>query len=158
MEEVLVRGVSCNKDEAKMTVMGLPNRPGVAATVFRSLADAGINVDMIIQDIDDPSDTDISFTLPKSESDRAVNALRKIGFRKITKDLNLSKVSVVGIGMRSHAGVAATMFEVLGRNRINIEMISTSEIKISCVVKRRDVDKAVRLLHKEFQLNKRGKR
>jgi aspartate kinase len=157
MEEVLVRGVTCNKDEAKLTVSGLPNKPGVAARIFRSLADESVNVDMILQDIDDPTDTDISFTVPKADAARALVALRKAGFHRITKDLDLSKVSVVGIGMRSHAGVAAAMFEVLGKKGINIEMISTSEIKISCVVKRRDVDRAVRLLHRKFGLNKRKK-
>jgi aspartate kinase len=161
MEDVLVRGVSCNKDEAKVTVSGLPNRPGVAARIFRTLADEGINVDMIIQDMDDPSDTAISFTVPKNDSARAVKALKrlskKIGFRSISTDLDLSKVSVVGIGMRSHAGVAAAMFDVLGKNRINIEMISTSEIKISCVVQRKHMEKAVQLLHKEFKLGKKGR-
>jgi aspartate kinase len=113
---------------------------------------------MIIQDIGDPTDTNISFTVPKADSARAVAALAKIGLKKVTTDLNLSKVSVVGIGMRSHAGVAAAMFEVLGKNGINIEMISTSEIKISCVVKRKDVEKAVRLLHQKFGLGKRRKK
>ncbi len=162
MEEVLVRGVSSNKDEAKLTVSGLPNKPGVAATIFRMLADEGINVDMIIQNIGDPNHTDISFTLPKSDADTAVNSLqkisRKVGFKKISTDLGLSKVSVVGIGMRSHAGVAAAMFEVLGKNGINIEMISTSEIKISCVVKRQDMEKAVKLLHQKFELGKKTKK
>ena len=159
MEDVLIRGVSSNKDEAKLTVSGVPNRPGVAAAIFKTLADQSINVDMIIQDIGESSDTDISFTVPKHEAVNAARAIQKIskrtGIGKITKDMNLSKVSVVGIGMRSHAGVAAAMFEVLGKNRINIEMISTSEIKISCVVKRKDMEKAVRLLHQKFNLGKK---
>ena len=158
MEDVLIRGVSSNKNEAKLTVSGVPNKPGVAAAIFKTLADQSINVDMIIQNIGDDSDTDISFTVPKSDADHAVGAIQKIaskiGIKKISKDLDLSKVSVVGIGMRSHAGVAAAMFEVLAKNRINIEMISTSEIKISCVVKRKDVEKAVRLLHQKFGLEK----
>ncbi len=158
MEDVLVRGVSFNKDEAKLTVNRLPNKPGVAAKIFRSLADKGINVDMIIQDVGDPANTDISFTIPKGDTARAIAALQKIGLNSIEKDLNLSKVSVVGIGMRSHAGVAAAMFEVLGQNGINIEMISTSEIKISCVVRRKHVEKAVRLLHKKFNLHKKAKK
>ncbi len=162
MEEVLVRGVSYNKDEAKLTVTGLPNRPGVAAKIFRTLADQHVNVDMIIQNIGDPQDTDISFTVPKADADLAVSAIqkiaKKIGIKNITKDLNLSKVSVVGIGMRSHAGVAAAMFEVLGQSGINIEMISTSEIKISCVVKRPDMQKAVKLLHEKFELGKNKKK
>jgi aspartate kinase len=161
MEEVLIRGVSSNKHEAKLTVGGVPNRPGVAAAIFKTLADQGINVDMIIQDIGGSAGTDISFTVPKSEANNAERAIhkisKKIGCGKISKDLNLSKVSVVGIGMRSHAGVAAAMFDVLGKNGINIAMISTSEIKISCVVKRKDMEKAVRLLHAKFNLGKRKK-
>ena len=162
MEDVLIRGVSSNKNEAKLTVSGVPNKPGVAASIFKILADKGINVDMISQNIGSSSDTDISFTVPKNDADRAARAIqliaRKVGIQKISKDLNLSKISVVGIGMRSHAGVAAAMFDVLGKNRINIEMISTSEIKISCVVKRKDVEKAVRLLHQKFGLGKRRKK
>ena len=162
MEDVLIRGVSSNKDEAKLTVSGVPNRPGVAASIFKTLADQSINVDMIIQDIGESSDTDISFTVPKHEAMNAVRAIQKIadktGIGSITKDMNLCKVSVVGIGMRSHAGVAAAMFDVLGKNRINIEMISTSEIKISCIVRRKDVDKAVRLLHQKFGLGKKSKK
>ena len=161
MEDVLIRGVSVNKNEAKLTLNGVPNRPGVAASIFRTLANGGINVDMIIQNIGQSAFTDISFTVPKTDADHAVKALktlsRKIGFKGISQDANIAKVSVVGIGMRSHAGVAATMFEILGKNRINIEMISTSEIKISCVVKKTDADKAVKLLHEEFELGKRKK-
>ncbi len=156
MEDVLIRGVSCNKDEAKLTLSGVPNRPGVAAAVFRTLALGGINVDMIIQNIGKSTDTDISFTVPRGEAENAVKALKKIskkvGFKSVSQDLNIAKVSVVGIGMRSHAGVAASMFEVLGKNKINIEMISTSEIKISCIVKRSNMEKAVKLLHKHFHL------
>ena len=162
MEDVLIRGVSSNKNEAKLTVSGVPNKPGVAASIFKTLADQSINVDMIIQNIGSSADTDISFTVPKADADSAVRAIaniaRKLGVGKISKDLNLSKVSVVGIGMRSHAGVAAAMFDVLGKNGINIEMISTSEIKISCVVKRKDVEKAVKLLHDEFKLGKKKKK
>ncbi|MBI2095173.1 MAG: aspartate kinase [Candidatus Omnitrophica bacterium] len=162
MEEVLIRGVSLNKSEAKLTVNGLPNRPGVAAAIFRALARDGINVDMIIQNIGKLTDTAISFTVPKGESDHAlksIGALRgRLGFRDVSLDSNIAKVSVVGIGMRSHAGVAAAMFEALGKNRINIEMISTSEIKISCVVKKGDGEKAARILHEEFRLGKKGGR
>ena len=162
MEEVLIRGVSLNKNEAKLTLSGVPNRPGVAAMIFKTLADAGINVDMIIQNIGKSTDTDISFTVPRSDADAAVQALKKIarkaGFKEISQDPNIAKVSVVGIGMRSHAGVAAAMFEVLGKHRINIEMISTSEIKISCVVKKSDAEKAVKILHKSFKLSKNLKK
>jgi len=158
MENVLIRGVSLSKNEAKLTLNGVPNRPGVAAAIFRSLADSGIHVDMIIQNIGKSSDTDISFTVPSSDSQHAVHTLKavakKVGFKDISRDPNIAKVSVVGIGMRSHAGVAASMFEALGKHRINIEMISTSEIKISCVVKKQDGEKAVRILHEEFRLGK----
>lgn len=158
MEDVLIRGVSLNKSEAKLTLRGVPNRPGVAAVIFRTLANEGINVDMIIQNIGKSTDTDISFTVSKSDAESAVAVLKKVvkkvGFKDISQDANIAKVSVVGIGMRSHAGVAASMFEILGRNKINIEMISTSEIKISCVVKKSDAERAVRLLHKEFKLGK----
>ncbi len=159
MEDVLIRGVSLNKNEAKLTLSGVPNRPGVAAAVFKSLARSGTNVDMIIQNIGKSTNTDISFTVPKADSDLAVRSLeklaKKIGFKGVWQDANIAKVSVVGIGMRSHAGVAAAMFDVLGKNKINIEMISTSEIKISCVVKKKDGEKAVRLLHRHFKLGKR---
>ncbi len=159
MEDVLIRGVSLNKDEAKLTLRGVPNRPGVAAAVFKTLAQSGINVDMIIQNIGKSTDTDISFTVPKTDSDSAVRCLEKlakrIGIKGVSQDAGIAKVSVVGIGMRSHAGVAAAMFDVLGKNKINIEMISTSEIKISCVVKKKDAEKAVRLLHRHFKLGKR---
>ncbi len=160
MENVLIRGVSVSKSEAKLTVAGVPNKPGVAARIFKTLAEEGVNVDMIIQNIGkDSGNTDITFTVPKGDALNACKALAKvkskIGFREISKDENMAKVSVVGIGMRSHAGVAAAMFDVFGKNRINIDMISTSEIKISCVVKRGDAENAVKLLHKEFKLDKR---
>jgi aspartate kinase len=156
MEDVLIRGVSLSKNEAKLTISGVPNRPGVAAAIFRTLANAGINVDMIIQNIGKSTNTDISFTVPKGDMETALASLRvvskKIGFKSVSQDPHIAKVSVVGIGMRSHAGVAAEMFEVLGKNKINIEMISTSEIKISCVVKRADAEKAVKVLHDHFKL------
>ncbi len=161
MEDVLIRGVSVSKNEAKITVSGVPNKPGIAGKIFRTLSDAGINVDVIIQNIGKAVSTDISFTVPRNEADTAVTLLKKVadesGIKEVTKDPHIAKVSVVGIGMRSHAGVAAKMFEILGKNRINIEMISTSEIKISCVVKLASADKAVKLLHQEFELNKKKK-
>ncbi len=157
MEDVLIRGVSLSKNEAKLTLSGVPNRPGVAAKIFKTLADAGINVDMIIQNIGKSTDTDISFTVPRSDAESAVQALKKIahetGFKGISQDPNIAKVSVVGIGMRSHTGVAAAMFEILAKHKINIEMISTSEIKISCVVKKKDAEKAVKALHDGFKLS-----
>lgn len=162
MEDVLIRGVSFNKHEAKISVRGVPNRPGVAAGIFKTLADKGINVDMIIQNIGkSASNTDISFTVPTGDASKAVQALKsiskKMGVKEILLDPNIAKVSVAGIGMRSHAGVAAAMFETLGKNKINIEMISTSEIKISCVVKKNDAEKAVKLLHDKFKLERSNK-
>lgn len=162
MEDVLIRGVSLNKHEAKITVRGVPNKPGVAAAIFKTLSDNHINVDMIIQNIGkSASNTDISFTVPKGDANHALGALKKaskkIGARETSLNTNIAKVSVVGIGMRSHAGVAATMFQVLGKNKINIEMISTSEIKISCIVKKNDAEKAVRLLHDQFKLERSHK-
>ena len=162
MEDVLIRGVSFNKHEAKISVRGVPNRPGVAAGIFKTLADKNINVDMIIQNIGKSAEnTDISFTVPKGDASSAVQALKaaskKTGAKEILLDTNIAKISVAGIGMRSHAGVAAAMFETLGKNKINIEMISTSEIKISCVVKKDDAEKAVRLLHDKFKLERSSK-
>ncbi len=162
MEDVLIRGVTLNKNEAKISVRGVPNRPGIAAGIFKTLANKGIHVDMIIQNIGKSAfNTDISFTVPKGDALRAVHALKaaskKIGAKEVLLDPNIAKVSVVGIGMRSHAGVAAAMFETLGKNRINIEMISTSEIKISCVVKKSEAEKAVRLLHNKFKLERSNK-
>ena len=162
MEDVLIRGVTLNKSEAKITITAVPNRPGVAGAIFKTLADAGVNVDMIIQNIGKTTaDTDISFTVAKSDAHSAMSTLKgvqkRLGFKAVSQDPNIAKVSVVGIGMRSHAGVAAMMFESLGRNKINIEMISTSEIKISCIVKRQDAEKAVRILHECFKLGKRRK-
>lgn len=159
MEDVLIRGVSLSRSEAKLTISGVPNKPGIAAEVFRKLADEGINVDMIIQNIGKSTDTDISFTVPKSDTHAAVKALKdvasRVGIRDISQDTEIAKVSVVGIGMRSHAGVAAEMFAILAKNKINIEMISTSEIKISCVVKKKDGERAVKVLHSAFKLAKK---
>ncbi len=159
MEDVLIRGVSLSKNEAKLTLSGVPNLPGVAAAIFKTLAREGVNVDMIIQNIGKSTDTDISFTVPKNDADHAVRSLRvlagKVGIKGISQDTEMAKISEVGIGMRSHAGVAAAMFDALGKNKINIEMISTSEIKISCVVKKRHSEKAVKILHDQFKLGKR---
>ncbi len=158
MEDVLIRGVSLSKNEAKLTLRSVPNSPGAAARIFRALADAHINVDMIIQNTGRHSDTDISFTIPIGDLGSASFALKAIekkkGFKEIIHDKNIAKISVVGIGMRSHAGVAAEMFEILGRNKINIDMISTSEIKISCVVQKQYAERAVKLIHHHFNLNK----
>lgn len=155
MEEVLVRGVSVTKNESKITLVDVSDRPGVAGNIFRVIAKAGINVDMIVQNIGvTDKKTDISFTLPKEDLKDALKVIStfkpKIPRENIIEDKDVAKISIVGIGMRSHSGVAADMFEVLGKNKINIDMISTSEIKISCIVNKKDADKAVKVLHQHF--------
>lgn len=157
MEKLFVSGVTYNKDEAKVTVLGVPDKPGMAGMIFRSIADENINVDMIVQDVSEDGITNISFTVMKDELNKALRAVEKIkekvGIKSIITDENISKVSVVGIGMRSHSGVAAMMFEALAEVKVNIEMISTSEIKISCVIEKRYTEQAVKVLHKKFKLD-----
>ena len=161
MEDVLVRGVTANKNEAKVTVCDVPDRPGEASRLFENLAEANVNVDMIIQNISRTRATDITFTVPNSDLEKTREVLRKvikeIGARGTKYDKNVAKVSVVGIGMRSHSGVAAKMFAALASAKINIEMISTSEIKISCVIGKKHADKAIKAIHKAFKLGKSGK-
>jgi aspartate kinase len=158
MEKVLVRGVTASKKEAKITIADVPDRPGMAGNIFRSLAKAGINVDMIVQNVGRTGKTDISFTIPADDVSASLKAIASIR-PAISKDhliidKHIAKVSVVGIGMRSHSGVAADMFEVLGKSRINIDMISTSEIKIAVIVKDKDTDRAVKALHDHFVTKK----
>lgn len=156
MEEVVVSGVALNEKEAKVTIFKVPDRPGVAAKVFKKLADANINVDMIIQNKTETRSTDISFTVAKSALPRTLRVVREaaktVDARHVSCDENIAKISVVGVGMRSHSGVASRMFGALAKRKINIEMISTSEIKISCVVDGRRGKEAVRVIHKEFRL------
>lgn len=158
MEDVLISGVTVNKDEAKITICDVPDKPGIAAKIFTALAKEDINIDMIIQNVSRTGATDLSFTAPGRDLARTMRVsealTKKIKAGKITQDRNIAKVSVVGIGMRSHSGVAAGMFEALASAAINIEMISTSEIKISCVVKKRHADRAVKAIHKKFNLGK----
>ena len=159
LEEVVVSGVALNEGEAKVTIFRVPDRPGVAAKIFKRLADANINVDMIIQNKTETRSTDISFTVAKTALARTLRVVREaansVGAQHVTCDENIAKVSVVGVGMRSHSGVASKMFGALAKQRINIEMISTSEIKISCVVEGKKGKEAVRTIHKEFGLGKR---
>ncbi|MCD6169137.1 MAG: aspartate kinase [Candidatus Latescibacteria bacterium] len=156
MEEILVRGIAYDDSEAKVTIREVPDRPGVAARIFGSLAQANINVDMIIQNVSDSGTTDMSFTVPESELLQALGCIEKLRtemeFKDVVADNEIAKVSIVGLGMRSHSGVAARMFQALAEKGINIEMISTSEIKISCVVRRPEVEEAVKALHKAFEL------
>ena len=156
MEQAIISGVTHDTSEAKITIEQVPDRPGVAASVFRELAEAGVNVDMIVQNVSTQGHTDISFTLPRDDLPRASSAMDKIvvdteasGFRT---DEQIGRVSLVGAGMKTHPGIAAKMFEVLATETINIEMISTSTIRISCVVHEDDVERAVRSLHAAFEL------
>ncbi|MEK6813782.1 MAG: aspartate kinase [Nitrospirota bacterium] len=156
MERVVVSGVTYNKNEAKITIVGVPDRPGVAARIFGAIAEANINVDMIIQNIGSHGLTDLSFTIPRSDLARTLEIARgiiaDIGAKDLSVQENIAKVSIVGVGMRSHSGVAAKMFETLAREGINIIMISTSEIKVSCVIDLKYAELAVRVLHDAFNL------
>jgi aspartate kinase len=162
MEDIVVSGVAINKDEAKVTICDVPDKPGIAAKIFKDIAKADINVDMIVQNISRTGATDMSFTVPGVDLNKTIKTAkeisRKIGAGEITFDKDVAKVSVVGIGMRSHSGVAANMFEALAEKGINIEMISTSEIKISCVVKKESGEAAVRAIHEKFGLGKEKKK
>ncbi|MBF0370100.1 MAG: aspartate kinase [Magnetococcales bacterium] len=159
MEKVEVSAIAFNKDEAKITVLGVPDRPGVSAQLFGALADANINVDMIIQNIA-PSgkETDLTFTVPKGDYRQALEVLaepiREMKARDVRGNSDIAKVSAIGVGMRSHTGVARRMFTALAEEGINIEMISTSEIKISVVINEKYTELAVRALHEAFQLDK----
>ena len=155
MERIVVSGVTSDKNQAKITLLGVKDEPGVAAQIFIGLAEANINVDMIIQNVaKEDGKTDISFTVPKTDLIKAKAACEKLGqeagVTEILSDENISKVSIVGIGMKSHSGVAATMFKVLSDNQINIKMISTSEIKVSCIIEEKFTELAVRVLHSAF--------
>ena len=154
MSDVLVSGVACDKNEAKITLLRVPDRPGLAAQLFGPIADAHIVVDMIIQNASEDGTTDMTFTVPKADHQKALaiveKALPAVHAKGIKVDPDIAKISVVGVGMRTHAGVAAKMFEVLAREKINIQMISTSEIKISVVIAAGQADQAVRALHEAF--------
>ncbi|HXU69341.1 MAG TPA: aspartate kinase [Polyangia bacterium] len=158
MEAVLVSGVTADKNEAKVTLIGVPDKPGTAAKIFQPLSEANIIVDMIIQNISDAGRTDLTFTVPRADVKRAVDLIKRavpeMAEQGIKTDDNIAKVSVVGVGMRSHAGVALRTFEILAREGINILMISTSEIKISVVVEAKYAELAVRVLHDGFDLGK----
>ncbi len=158
MEKVLVSGVTYNKNEAKISVRRVPDKPGIAAKIFDALKEANINVDMIIQNVSKEGFTDLSFTVARNEMKKAVEIVKQvaeeIGAEGVEWDDTIAKVSIVGVGMRSHPGVAATMFKTLADNNINIQMISTSEIKVSCIVDEKYTELAVRVLHDAFQLEK----
>jgi aspartate kinase len=159
MEQAIISGVAHDRSEAKITVVGVPDRVGVAARIFKALAEAGINIDMIVQNVSAVATgrTDISFTLPRDDGHRAMTTLQGIqeamGFESLLYDDHIGKVSLVGAGMRSHPGVSATFFSALADAGVNIEMISTSEIRISVVVAQDDVDLAVNATHQAFELD-----
>ena len=158
MERPLVTAVTHSTDEARITLTGLPDRPGIAGRVLTALADANVNVDMIIQNEPESegAQADMSFTVPRSDlagrARRARAVKDELGIGEIASDPNMGKVSIVGAGMKTHPGVAAKTFSVLGDAEVNIEMISTSPIKISCVIREEDVEKAVQGLHTAFEL------
>ena len=158
MEGVMVSGVTGDRNQAKITIVGVPDRPGIAARVFGAVANANIVVDMIIQNVSQASMTDISFTVPKPDLRNAVDLVERlsqeIGARSVAVTESIAKVSLIGVGMRSHSGVAAKMFEVLSREGVNIMMISTSEIKISCVIEEKYLELAMRTLHTAFGLDR----
>jgi aspartate kinase len=157
MEQAIISGVAHDTSEAKVTLFGVPDRPGIAARIFRPLANEGINIDMIVQNIASDGRTDISFTCPKEDLSRAEPILRAlcegIGAKDLQTDADIAKLSLVGAGMKTHPGVAADMFDALADSGINIEIISTSSIRISCVVRASDVERAVKTIHDRFNLS-----
>jgi aspartate kinase len=158
MEQPVVSGIMNDKNQAKITIKGVPDQPGIASKFFTALADENLSVDMIIQNVSDESQTDISFTVVKEEINKATKIVQDLGklikARDITTDKNICKVSIVGAGMRSHPGVAAKMFSTLSKENINIIMISTSEIRVSCIIEEKYGELAVRVLHKVFDMDK----
>jgi aspartate kinase len=159
VEQQLVSGIAYSRDEAKITLVKVPDKPGVAAAIFSPLADGGINVDMIVQNTsEDGATTDMTFTVGRAEFERAIHIIERnkgaIGYQKLLTDKNVAKVSVIGVGMRAHAGVAQTMFKTLAEKGINIQVISTSEIKISVLIAAEMTDTAVRALHTAYGLDK----
>ncbi|MDP3695054.1 MAG: aspartate kinase, partial [Desulfocapsaceae bacterium] len=159
MEGLIVSGVTYNKNEARITVSGVPNQPGIAAKIFTPISDADIIVDMIIQNQDaGRGKADMTFTVMRTDYERTLKLLEevvaKIGAEKVQGDTSIVKISIVGVGMRNHSGIASTMFSVLAKEGINISMISTSEIKVSCVIEEKYTELAVRALHDAFELDK----
>ncbi len=159
MEDVIVSSIAFDKNQSKLTVLGVEDRPGIAARIFGELAEAHINVDMIIQSAAQDRTNDISFTIARTDLKKALSILKEVGkelkSQGISCEEKVAKVSIVGVGMKSHAGVAAKMFKTLSDEKINIEMISTSEIKVACVVKEFECQQAVKALHKAFELHKK---
>ncbi|PLX65717.1 MAG: aspartate kinase [Denitrovibrio sp.] len=154
MEQVIVTGVVSDKNQAKITITAVPDKPGIASNIFNKIAEANINVDVIVQNVSKEGNTDLSFTVQKTDIIKAKEVCtivaKEIGAREVRADENIAKVSIVGVGMRSHAGVAAKMFTLLADTGINIQMITTSEIKVSCVIEGKFSELAVRTLHEAF--------
>lgn len=161
MEQVVVSGITYDKNQAKITILGVPDHPGIASRIFSTIAEFNIIVDTIIQNISHEGLTDISFTVPRDDAQKAASTVSKIakeiGGKETQMEEDLANISIIGVGMRSHAGVAAKMFSTLAREGINILMISTSEIKISCVINARYTELAVRTLHEAFELGDKPK-
>jgi len=159
MEDVVVSGVNLNKNESKITICDVPDKPGLAAKIFNAISEKNINVDMIVQNTSRSRITDISFTVPNEVLKRAArvtrNIARKIGAGRIFEDTDIVRLSIVGVGMKSHPGIAAKMFDVLAEHKINIEMISTSNISISCIIKKKFGEAAVKAIHDKFNLGKK---
>jgi aspartate kinase len=158
LENVVVRGVSVERNQAKVTVTNVPDRPGAASAIFTALADAGIIIDVIVQNVSVSGSTDISFTTHKDELEKIGRVLdrvvKEIGAGAVTQRDGIAKLSVVGIGMRSHSGVAARLFEALGKGGVNIQMISTSEIKIAVILEEDKIVEAANLAHEAFHLSR----
>lgn len=154
MEEPIIRGIAHDDSGAKLTVHGVPDQPGIAAAVFEPMATAGVNVDMIVQNVSSQGVTDISFTVPANVADEAVEIAERvageIGASGVDLDRDISKITVVGAGMKSESGVAAEMFGILSASDVNIEMISTSTIRISCIIRGEDTQTAIAALHREL--------
>ena len=159
MEKIVVSGITYNDKEAKVTMLNVPDKPGIAAFVFNKIADGGVNVDMIIQNVSSRGTTDLSFTILRKDVRKARKVLdkiiKKIKAKGYTVDEKIGKVSAVGVGMKTHTGIASKMFKALASKKVNIEMISTSEIKISVVVKQKDIQRAVKALHSAFKLGRK---
>lgn len=158
MEQPVVSGIAFNRDEAKLTIAGVPDTPGSALRILKPVSNANIEVDMIVQNVGEDNKTAFTFTVHRNDFKRAKEVLQgvadELGAREVSGDSKIAKVSIVGVGMRSHAGVATRMFEALSNEGINIQMISTSEIKISVVIDEKYLELAVRALHSEFELDK----
>jgi len=158
LEEIAVRGVTCNKSEAKVTICDVSDKPGAAAKIFKGISQSGIGVDTIVQNVSHTKRTDISFTVLKKDLAKTIkiaeDLAKKLNAGDVLHDKNIARISIIGSGMRSHHGIAAQMFDTLAKNKINIDMISTSEVSISCIIDQKSTDKAVRALHKTFHLHK----